>query len=101
LEALVVLLVPRALAFTSAGLGTTKTVLLIGVAVVLVAGAAVTRRSFGVALGSVLQLVFLLTGILLPVLFVLAALFIAVWLRLLFLRRDLVGTAGGVRMLVS
>jgi hypothetical protein len=101
LEGLVVLLVPRALAFTSAGLGGTKTVVLIGIAVLLVAGAAVTRRSFGVAVGTVLQAVFLLTGILLPVLFVLAALFAAVWLRLLFLRRDLVGTPGGVRMLVS
>jgi hypothetical protein len=49
----------------------------------------------------VLQVVFFLTGIMLPVLFVLAALFAAVWLRLLFLRRDLVGTPGGARMLVS
>jgi hypothetical protein len=101
LEALVVLLVPRALAFTSAGLGTTKTVILIGVAVVLILGAGLTRRSFGVAAGSVLQVPFILTGVLLPLMFVLAALFAAVWVRLLFLRRQLVGTPGGVRMLVS
>lgn len=96
-----VLLVPRALAFTSAGLGGTKTVVLIAIAVLLVVGAAFVRRSFGVGAGTVLQAVFFLTGILLPVLFLLAALFAAVWLRLLFLRRDLVGTPGGVRMLVS
>ncbi len=101
LEGLVVLLVPRALAFTSAGLGGTRTVVLIGIAVLLVAGAALARRSFGVGVGTALQAVFFLTGILLPVLFVLAALFAAVWVRLLFLRRDLVGTPGGVRMLVS
>jgi len=97
----VVLLVPRALAFTSAGLGGTKTVVLIAIAVLLVVGAAFVRRSFGVGAGTALQAVFFLTGILLPVLFLLAALFAAVWLRLLFLRRDLVGTPGGVRMLVS
>jgi hypothetical protein len=69
--------------------------------VILVAGAALTRRPVGIAVGSVLQVLFFLTGILLPALFVLAAVFAAVWLRLLFLRRDLVGTPGGVRMLVS
>jgi hypothetical protein len=74
---------------------------LIGVAVVLILGAGLTRRSFGVAAGSVLQVPFILTGVLLPLMFVLAALFAAVWVRLLFLRRQLVGTPGGVRMLVS
>lgn len=101
LEAVVTLLVPRALAFSDGGLGVTRTVLLIVLAVVMVAAAGLQRRPWGIGVGSVLQVVFLLTGIWLLTMLVVGAIFAAIWVRVLFLRRDLVGTPGGWRMLAS
>lgn len=101
LEALVVLLVPRAIAFTSTGLGGTRTALLIALAVLMVGAAAQLRRPWGIGVGSLLQVAFLLTGIWLAAMFVVAAIFAGIWLYLLNLRHELVGTPGGVRMLVS
>lgn len=101
LEALVVLLVPRALAFTSTGLGAGRTVALLLLAAVMIAAAAMQRRRFGIAAGSVLQLLLIATGIWLAVMWALGAIFAAVWLRLLFLRKQLVGTPGGLRLFVS
>jgi hypothetical protein len=100
LEAVVVLLVPRAIAFTT-GLGTTRTTLLIGLAILLVAAAAVQRRPWGIAAGSALQLPFIATGFLIGTMFLVGAIFAAIWLRLLSLRHELVGTPGGWRMLTS
>ena len=101
LEALVTLLVPRALAYSSTGLGATRTVILIGLAVLLVAAAGTLRRPFGIGLGSALQVLFLLTGVLLTAMFVVAALFAAIWGYLLKLRHELVGTPGGWRAVIS
>jgi Protein of unknown function (DUF4233) len=101
LEALVVLLVPRAIAFTDTGLGGTRAGLLIALAVIMVAAAGLMRRPWGIGLGSALQLPFILTGIWLTAMFVVAAIFATVWLSLLNLRRELVGTPGGIRMLAS
>jgi len=101
LEAFSVLLVPRAIAQTAAGLGGLKTGLLLGFAVVLVAAAAVQRRRWGIGLGSALHVPLLLIGLWVHAFFIVAALFIGVWLYLLNLRHELVGTPGGVRMLVS
>jgi hypothetical protein len=101
LEALVVLLLPRAIAFTATGLGGLRTGVLIGLAVLLVAAAAVQRRSWGIGVGSALQVPFLLTGVWLAAMFVITAIFLAIWLYLLNLRHELVGTPGGLRMLAS
>jgi hypothetical protein len=101
LEALVVLLVPRAIAFTSTGLGVTRTVALLALAAVMIVAAGLQRRSFGIGVGSFLQLPYLLTGVWLLAMFVVAAVFIAIWLRLLYLRHELVGTPTGLRLLVS
>jgi hypothetical protein len=101
LEAFAVLLVPRAIAQTATGLGGVKTGLLIGFAVVLVVAAAVQRRPWGIGLGSVLHVPFALIGVWVHAFFIVAVLFIGVWLYLLNLRHELVGTPGGVRMLVS
>ncbi|HSY16020.1 MAG TPA: DUF4233 domain-containing protein [Jatrophihabitantaceae bacterium] len=101
LEALVVLLMPRAIAHTSAGLGGTKTGILIGLAIVMIAGGFLLRRAWGIGFGSVLQLAFFATGFFLPAEFVASVLLIAVWLFLLNLRHQLVGTPGGARMLIS
>lgn len=101
LEAVVTLLVPRALAFSDGGLSTTQTVLLISLAVVMVVAAAMLRRSWGIGFGSLLQVVFLLSGAWLLALLVVAAIFAAVWVRLLWLRHQLIGTPAGWRLLVS
>jgi hypothetical protein len=101
LEAVVTLLVPRALAFSDGGLGTVKTVILIVLAVLMVAGAGVVRRPWGIGVGSVLQVLFLLSGAWLWALLVVAVIFAAVWARLLMLRRDLLATPSGWRMLYS
>jgi hypothetical protein len=101
LEALVVLLVPRAIAQTPTGLDATKTVLLIGLAVILVVVGFLLRRPWGVGLGSALQLAVLAVGVWAPPVFVVAAIFIGVWWWVLTMRRDLAGKLGGWRMLVS
>ncbi len=100
LEALVVLLIPRAIAFTT-GLGPVRTGICIGLAVVFVIAAGLLRRPFGIGLGSALQVVFLATGFLIAAMFLVGALFIAIWLRLLMLRHEVVGTPGGLRMLAG
>ncbi|HJQ42033.1 MAG TPA: DUF4233 domain-containing protein [Jatrophihabitantaceae bacterium] len=101
LEAVVVLLVPRAIAFTETGLGTARTVALVVLAVLMVLAAAGVRRTWGIGAGSVLQLLLVLTGVWLAAMFFLGAVFAAIWLYLLSLRHELVGTPGGARMLVS
>ena len=101
LEALIVLLVPRTIARTGTGLDTTKTVLLIAFAVVLVVAGAMLRRSFGIGLGSALQVLVILTGVWVSAMFVLGAIFAAIWLYVLNLRHELVGTPGGWRLLGS
>lgn len=100
LEAVVTLLVPRAIAFTT-GLGLTRTLILVGLAVLMIIAAGLLRRPFGIGLGSALQVLFVLTGILLPAMFVVGAIFAAIWGYLLSLRHELVGTPGGWRLLVS
>lgn len=101
LEAVVTLLVPRALAFSAGGLGVVKTVLLIALALCMIAAAAVVRRPWGIGAGTVIQVPFLLTGIWLWGMLIVAAIFAAVWVRLLMLRHELLGTPAGWRMLYS
>lgn len=100
LEALVTLLIPRTIAFTT-GLGPVRTGICFGLAAVLVVAAGLVRRPWGIAVGSVLQVAFLATGILIATMFLVAALFIAVWLRVLVFRREVVGSPGGFRMLAG
>jgi hypothetical protein len=101
LEAVVTLLAPRALAFSDGGLGTGKTVLLIVLAVLMIVAAGLVRRSWGIGLGSAIQVLFLLSGVWLIALLIVAALFAAVWARMLWLRHQLVGTPAGWRLLLS
>jgi hypothetical protein len=101
LEAIVTLLVPRALAFSDGGLDTTKTVLLVVLAVLMIAAAGLLRRPWGIGLGSLLQVLFLLSGLWLLALLVIAVLFAAVWGRLLWLRHQLLDTPAGWRLLLS
>jgi hypothetical protein len=101
LEAIVVLLVPRAIAQTSTGLDGTKTGILIALAVVLVATGFLLKRPWGIGLGTALQVAVVVTGVLTLVMLFIGLIFVAIWLWVLTMRRDLVGTPGGLRMLVS
>lgn len=101
LEALVVLLVPRAIAHTSTGLDSLKTTLLVVLAALMVIAGALLRRSWGIAVGSVLQLALIATGLLTAAMLVLGLAFAGIWLYLLKLRHELVGTPGGLKMLGS
>jgi hypothetical protein len=98
LEAVIVLLVPRAIAF-STRLGPTRTTLCIVLGVVLILAAGLVRRPGGIWVGSVLQLAVLATGFMIGTMFLLGALFLAVWLRILLLRHEIVGAPAGLRML--
>jgi hypothetical protein len=100
LEALVVLLVPRTIAFTT-GLGPVRLAIVVVVTVLLVLGAALVRRPWGIAVGSALQLVFFATGILIATMFLIAAIFMAVWLRVLMFRHEVIGGPGGIRFLAG
>jgi hypothetical protein len=100
LEALVTLLIPRTIAFTT-GLGPVRTSICIGLAVVLAGAAGLVRRPWGIAFGSALQVAFFATGILIATMFLVAALFMAVWLRVLMFRHEVVGSPGGFRMLAG
>jgi hypothetical protein len=101
LEAFVVLLIPRAIAQTAEGLGGTKTVILLALAVVLVATGFLLRRPWGIGLGSALQVLVAGTIALVPILSVVVVLFVGIWAYLLHLRHQLVGTPSGWRILVS
>jgi hypothetical protein len=101
LEAVVTLLVPRALAFSEGGLGVAKTLTLVVLALLMIAAAGLLRRPWGIGFGSILQVLFVLTGIWLLAMLIIGVLFAAVWARLLLLRRELLGTPGGWRILVS
>jgi hypothetical protein len=101
LEALVVLLVPRAIAQTDTGLNSTKTVILVVLAVVLLLTAFLMRRRWAVGLGSALQVAVLATGLLEWVMVIIALAFIGLWVWVLTMRHDWVRTPGGLRMFVA
>jgi hypothetical protein len=101
LEALCLLLVPRAIAQTSVGLDGVKTTLLLGGAVLFVIVGFCLRRRWGIGAGSGLQLAVLAVCLWVPAFLVVAGLFLGVWVYLLHLRHELAETPGGLRMLFS
>jgi hypothetical protein len=91
LEALTVLFVPRAIAQFGPGLTAIRLALLIGLAAALLVAAGLQRYRIGLALGTVLQVAVIATGLLVAAMYVLGAMFAVVWGYLLRLRRDLLG----------
>jgi hypothetical protein len=101
LEAFVVLLVPRAIAQTSEGVDGSKAGLLVALAAVLIAVGFLLRRPWGIAVGSMLQVVLAATVVLVPAMIIVVVFFVAIWVYLLRTRHQLVGTPAGWRMLIS
>jgi asparagine N-glycosylation enzyme membrane subunit Stt3 len=92
LEALVVLLVPPTIAQFGSGLVGWKLALVLALAGLLVLAAALLRRPAGVPLGTALQVALIGCGFLTAAMFVLGVVFAGIWVFLLRLRRNLLGT---------
>jgi hypothetical protein len=95
LEGIAVLFVPRGIAQSGPGLTGLRLTLLLVLAVVLILAAGLQRRRQGLVIGTVLQVPLLLTGLLNSVMWILGGVFVLIWLYLLQLRKDLIGTPFG------
>ena len=92
LEGIAVLFVPRGVAPTDAGLSGSWLTALLVLAVLLVLAAGVQRRPGGLLAGTVLQVPLLLTGLLTSAMFFVGGVFLLIWLYLLQVRKDLLGS---------
>ena len=95
LEGIAVLFVPRGIAQTDEGLGGGRLTLLLVLAIVLILASGVQRRSRGLVIGTALQLPLLLTGLLTNAMWFVAGAFLIIWLYLLQVRKELLGTRFG------
>lgn len=95
LEGIATLFVPRGLAQTGDGISGGRLAYLLVLAVVLILAAGVQRRPQGVVVGTVLQVPLLLTGLLSGVMWLVAGAFVLIWLYLLQVRKDLLGSPFG------
>lgn len=92
LEALVVLFVPRAIAHSGPGLTPWRLSALLAVVVLLVVVAGLQRRSWGPRAGLAVQLPVLATGLFTGVMWLLGGLFVLLWVYLLRIRAELLGS---------
>jgi hypothetical protein len=95
LEGIAVLFVPRGIAQSGPGLTGFRLTVLLVLAVVLILAAGLQRRPLGLIVGTVLQVAFLLTGLLNSVMWIVAGAFVLIWLYLLQVRKELLGSPFG------
>jgi hypothetical protein len=95
LEGIATLFVPRGIAQDGEGLTGGRLTYLLLLAVVLILAAGVQRRDRGVLIGTALQVPLLLTGLLNGVMWFVAGAFVLIWLYLLQVRKELLGTPFG------
>jgi hypothetical protein len=88
-------IVPRGIAQSGPGLTGFRLTVLLVLAVVLILAAGLQRRPFGLLVGSGLQVPLLLTGLLNGVMWIVAGVFVLIWLYLLQVRKDLIGSPFG------
>jgi Protein of unknown function (DUF4233) len=93
LEAIAVLFIPRGIAQTGPGLTGFRLTVLLVLAVLLILAAGVQRRPRGLVIGTVLQVPVVLTGLFASVLWLVGGVFALLWLYLLQIRKDLLGSA--------
>ena len=92
LAGLATLFVPRGIAQSGEGLTGGRLTYLLVLAVVLILAAGVQRRPYGVLVGTVLQVPLLLTGLFDSVMWIVAGAFVLIWLYLLQVRKELLGS---------
>ena len=95
LEGIAVLFVPRAVAPIDEGLSGSWLTALLALAVLLILASGLQRRSWGLMAGTVLQVPLLLTGVLTPAMFFAGGVFLLIWLYLLQVRKELLGSPFG------
>ena len=91
LEGIVALFVPRGIAQEGVGLTGFRLVFLLVLAVLLILSSGLQRRSYGLVVGTVLQVPMLLTGLFNGVMWIVGGAFVLIWLYLLQVRKDLLG----------
>lgn len=94
LEGLAVLFVPRAIAPTE-GLGAVRLTLLLGLALLLILCSGIQRRERGLVIGTALQVPLLLTGLMTSAMWFVGGAFVLIWLYLLQIRKELIGSSFG------
>ncbi|SCX49025.1 Protein of unknown function [Klenkia marina] len=94
LEGIAVLFVPRGIV-QSDGLGWVRLTVLLALSVVLILSSGLQRRPQGLLIGTVLQVPLLLTGLYSNAMWFVGGIFLLVWLYLLQIRKDLVGSPFG------
>jgi Protein of unknown function (DUF4233) len=92
LEGIVVLFVPRGIAQSGPGLTGFRLTVLLVLAVLLILAAGVQRRPRGLVIGTVLHVPVVLTGLFSSVLWLIGGVFALIWLYLLQVRKDLLGS---------
>ena len=92
LEAIAVLFVPRAIAQTGPGLTPWRLSAVLAVVVLLIVVAGLQRRAWGPQAGIVVQLPVLATGFFTGVMWFLGALFALVWVYLMRIRSEQLGS---------
>jgi hypothetical protein len=95
LEGIVVLFVPRGIAQEGVGLTGFRLVYLLVLAALLILASGLQRRPQGLVVGTVLQVPVLLTGLFNGVMWVLGGIFLLIWLYLLQVRKQLLGSPFG------
>ncbi|WNV76940.1 DUF4233 domain-containing protein [Geodermatophilus sp. DSM 44513] len=95
LEGIAVLFVPRGIAQSGDGLGGVELILLLVLAGVLVLASGVQRRPQGLVVGTALQVPLLLTGLLNGAMWFVGGVFVLIWLYLLQIRKELLGSPFG------
>ncbi|MGY1745011.1 DUF4233 domain-containing protein [Blastococcus sp. SYSU D00695] len=95
LEGIAVLFVPRGIAQSGEGLTPFRLTVLLVLAVALVLASGLQRRPWGLMAGTVLQVLLLLTGLFNSVMWFVAGIFLLIWLYLLQVRKELLGSPFG------
>lgn len=95
IEGIVVLFVPRGIAQSGPGLTGFRLAVLLVLAVLLILASGLQRRPQGLVVGTVLQVPVLLTGLFNGVMWVLGGIFVLIWLYLLQVRKELLGSPFG------
>ena len=95
LEGIATLFVPRGIAQVDGGLTGARLTYLLVLAILLVLASGVQRRPQGVLIGTALQVPLLLTGLLNSVMWFVAGAFVLIWIYLLQVRKELLGSPFG------